>query len=59
MMDRNEMPLGFGFALAQDPQAMENFARLSDEKRAEILRQACLAASRQEMQALVRGLSVW
>ncbi len=32
-MKRDEMPVGFSFALAQNPEAMQKFAMLSEEKR--------------------------
>ena len=56
-MDKNNVPIGFAFALAQDPTAMERFATLPKDKQADILRQAHGVSSREEMQALVQGLS--
>ena len=56
-MDRNDLPLGFGFALAQDAEAMKAFSALSEEKQRELLRRAHGAASEGEMQSLVRELS--
>lgn len=31
-MDRNEMPMGFSMALAMNPEAMKEFALLSEER---------------------------
>ena len=56
-MDRNELPLGFGFALAQNPDAMITFSKLPEESRSEILRRARSASSEQEMRSLVNELS--
>ena len=56
-MDRQEMPLGLGFALAQDPEAMEAFTALPEADRAALLERAHTVSSREEMQALVNGLT--
>ncbi|MBP3305814.1 MAG: hypothetical protein J6L24_07580 [Oscillospiraceae bacterium] len=56
-MNRNELPIGFGFALAQDPDAMIKFSNLPDASRSEILRRARSASSEQEMRSLVNELS--
>ena len=57
VMDRNNLPLGFSFALAQNPDAMQKFALLPETKQAEILQRAHMADSKEEMQALVDSLS--
>lgn len=56
-MDRQELPLGLGFALAQDPEAMEAFTALPEADRAALLERAHTVSSREEMQALVNGLT--
>lgn len=56
-MDQNELPLGFGFALAQNPEAMRNFSSLPESKRSEILEKARAVSSKGEMQSLVNALS--
>ncbi|MBQ4598844.1 MAG: hypothetical protein IJB19_02920 [Clostridia bacterium] len=56
-MDNNEMPLGFGFALAQNPKAMEKFSNLSEAEQTAILQKAHAASSKTEMQSLVNTLS--
>lgn len=55
-MESNELPLGFGFALAQDPAAMERFAALNQCQQITILRQANSVSSKEEMQALIDRL---
>ena len=56
-MDQNDLPLGFSFALAQHPDAMQAFSNLSDVKKAEILQKAHSVSSKAEMQSLVNSLS--
>ena len=58
-MEPQELPLGFGMALAQQPDAMEKFSRFSQGQKDEILRRAHSASSKREMQELVRGLSTF
>lgn len=55
---KHPLPLGFGFALAQNAEAMKFFSGLAEEKQAEILQQAQNVSSKSEMQALVDSLSV-
>ncbi|MGM9627237.1 MAG: hypothetical protein ACI3V4_03970 [Faecousia sp.] len=57
-MDANELPLGFGFALAQNPEAMRNFALLPESQRAQILHKVHAVSSKEEMQSLVDSLTV-
>ena len=52
-----ELPIGFGFALAQNPEAMQAFARLSEVEQNEIVQRAHTVSSRNEMHALVNALS--
>ena len=55
-MDKNDLPLGFGFALAQNPEAMRAFTNMPEEKRSQILQRAHSVSSKSEMQSLVNGL---
>ena len=59
-VDRMEesMPLGFRFALAQNPEAMKKFSSLSQEQQSELIQKARAVSSKREMQALVHSLSV-
>ncbi|MBQ9839033.1 MAG: hypothetical protein IJO56_06055 [Oscillospiraceae bacterium] len=54
---RNALPLGFSFALAMDPAAMESFTAMSEEKRMQIAQEAKQKTSKQDMQALVDSIS--
>lgn len=56
-MEKGDVPLGFGFALAQDPGAMERFAALTEAERQAYLDRARAVSSKGEMQALVSQLS--
>lgn len=56
-MNRNYVPLGFGFALVRNPEAMKYFSSLSEVKQSEILRLARSVSSKDEMQSLVNSLS--
>ena len=56
-MDRNDLPLGFTFALAQNPDAMRNFSLMSESEKSEILQKAHSVSSKSQMQALVNDLS--
>lgn len=51
-----ELPLGFGMVLAQNPQAMEYFSKQSREKQQEILAYTHSIRSRSEMHAYVQSL---
>ena len=49
-------PLGFSFALAQNPEAMKTFSNFPEEKQTEILNRAQSVVSKSEMHELVNGL---
>ncbi len=50
------LPVGLMMALAQNMQAMKQYAALSDEGRARLVERASQAQSRQEMQSLVQNI---
>ncbi len=56
-MNRNEMPVGFSMALAQNPEAMQKFAMLSEEKKNEIINGTHSVKSRREMHEYVNKLN--
>jgi len=56
-MDRNDLPLGFSFALAQSPNAMQTFSNLPPSRQSKILQRAHAVSSEHEMQALVNEIS--
>lgn len=53
----NDLPIGLMMTLAENEQAMRRFAGLSSQERSQVIAQAGQAASREEMQALVRNLA--
>ena len=55
---KDGMPLGLGMALAQNPEAMDSYTRLSEQEREALVTQAKAVTSKQEMQELVNGLTV-
>lgn len=55
-MEKEGLPLGFGFALAQNPDAMRSFSNLSEAKQEEVLQKAHSLSSKEEMQSLVNSL---
>ena len=57
-MDRTELPLGFSFALALNPEAMKNFSNMTQENQSEVLQRARSVSSKGEMQSLVNELAM-
>lgn len=55
-MDRTQLPLGFGMALAMNEPAMREFAAMTEAQRQAVLEQTHYVKSRQEMRQLVEGL---
>lgn len=51
-----EMPIGLGMALAQRPEAMEKFARLSEEKKKEIIEGTHSVSSKDQMHQYVEKI---
>ncbi len=56
-MEREEMPVGFAMALAQNPKAIEKFAKLSEAKKQEIIAGTHSVNSRDEMHRYVNKLA--
>ncbi|MGN1420820.1 MAG: hypothetical protein ACI4XC_04855 [Eubacterium sp.] len=56
-MDKIDLPLGFGMALAQNEPAMKRFEMLSESQKAEIISKSHSVNSKQEMQNLVNSLT--
>lgn len=57
-LDRTELPLGFSFALALNPEAMKNFSNMTQENQSEVLQRARSVSSKGEMQSLVNELAM-
>lgn len=56
-MNRNDMPLGFGMALAQNYDAMAFFTSLSQEQQQQVLNQTHSMNSKDDMQAFIEQLA--
>ncbi len=56
-MTNRDLPLGFGMALAQHPDAMKRFSDMSESEQAEILSQVHNVSSKKEMQQFVSKLT--
>lgn len=52
----NELPLGFGMALAQHPDALQRFASLPEAERQAVIDGAHAVRSKEEMRAYVERL---
>lgn len=52
-----DLPLGFGMALAQYPQAMDRFAHMTDREQEQVLSQIHNINSKKEMQSFVARLT--
>lgn len=55
-MNKNDLPLGFGMALAQNESAMKQFESLSETKKADMINKSHHVNSKKEMQSLVSSL---
>ena len=55
-MTKNAMPVGFAMALAMNPEAMQKFALLSDEKKREVIAGTHSVNSRKEMHLYIASL---
>lgn len=56
-MEFNELPLGFGMALAQNEMAMKRFESMAEREKQAVLRRAHQVDSRDEMDQIVAGLT--
>lgn len=57
MNNINEMPLGLAFQLSMREGAMENFAKMSEDQKQQIIMQAKSAESKDELRRLVDSIS--
>lgn len=55
-MNKTELPVGFSMALAQNPEAMQKFASLSEDKKQEIVEGAHAVSSKKEMHRYVENI---
>lgn len=55
-MEKNEMPVGLGMALAVNPEAMQKFASLPETKKQEIINGTHAISSKSEMRQYVESI---
>ncbi|HEZ7986662.1 MAG TPA: hypothetical protein RWO09_06980 [Ruminococcus sp.] len=55
-MEKNEMPIGFGMALAMNPEAMQKFASLPEAKKQRIINGTHTVSSKSEMRQYVENI---
>jgi len=55
-MEKNEMPVGLGMALAMNPEAMQKFALLPETKKQEIINGTHAIFSKSEMRQYVENI---
>lgn len=55
-MERKDLPVGFAMALAMNPQAMQRFSTLDDQKKQQIIDGTHSLCSREEMHQYVNNL---
>lgn len=54
--NRPEVPLGLGYALAQNSDALKVFAQMSSQRQKQIIEESRLVTSKNEMRQFVRNL---
>lgn len=52
-----EMPMGFVFQLSLNEKAMENFAKMTEEEKKQVLETARSVTSKEQMKSIVSDLS--
>ncbi len=52
-MEQNEMPVGFAMALSMNPEAMQKFAKLSEEQKQAVIEGTHRVQSTEEMHRYV------
>lgn len=55
-MEQYEMPMGFGMALARNPEAMQKFASLSENTKQAIISGTHSVSSKEEMRQYVANI---
>lgn len=56
-MDNQEnMPLGFAFQLAMHEKAMDNFAKMTDEEKRQVLETARNVSGKEQMRSIVEDI---
>lgn len=56
MINDREMPMGLAFQMAMNEKAMENFARMTDAEKRQVLEAARSTHSKEQMRGIVEDL---
>lgn len=56
MVHGNDMPQGLAFGMGMNQQAMENFAKMSEEEKRQVLEAARSTRSKEQMQCIIEDL---
>ncbi|MBQ2943652.1 MAG: hypothetical protein IJD93_02995 [Ruminococcus sp.] len=56
IMNKTELPVGFSMALAQNPEAMQKFASLSEDKQQAIINGTHAVSSKKEMHRYIENI---
>ncbi len=54
---KNEMPMGLGFGLAGNEEAMQHFSNLSDTEKKQVIEAARKVQSKKEMNSLIQDIA--
>ncbi len=54
---REDMPIGFSFALGQNEQALAQFAGMTEDEKKQVLEAARATQTKQEMHSLVKQIA--
>lgn len=57
MENKYDMPMGFVFQLSMDANAMDNFARMTEEEKQKVIDSARGVTSKEEMRGIVENLA--
>lgn len=57
MKNQEEMPLGLAFQLSMNEKAMENFAKMTEQEKRQVLEAARSVTTKEQMQNIVSDLS--
>lgn len=56
MINDREMPMGLAFQMAMNERAMENFAKMTDEEKRQVMEAARATTSKEQMRGIVEDL---
>ena len=57
MDNQKDMPMGFAFQLSMNEQAMQNFSKMTEEEKSQVLESARAVTSKAQMRGIVSDLA--